>query len=110
MWTLEKYEDLSPIILSVGEEDEVTIAQVAQMVADAMGYTEGLQFDTSKADGQYKKTASNKKLKSLNPDFQFTPIQKGKGGVFWSGKFTIIVVGIKQSVEWFVNNYETARK
>jgi GDP-L-fucose synthase len=42
-----------------------------------MGYTSGLQFDTSKSDGQFKKTASNKKLLSLNPDFKFTTIEDG---------------------------------
>lgn len=33
-----------------------------------------LVFDSSKSDGQYKKTACNKKLMSLYPDFKFTPI------------------------------------
>jgi hypothetical protein len=36
------------------------------------------QFDTSKADGQFKKTASNAKLRSLLPDFRFTPIDQGE--------------------------------
>lgn len=51
-------------------------------------------FDTSKADGQYKKTASNKKLRSYLPDFKFTPIRQG----------------IKTTVDWFIDNYEEARK
>ena len=37
----------------------------------------GMQFDTSKSDGQFKKTACNTKLKSYLPDFQFTDIRKG---------------------------------
>jgi len=95
VWTVENYQDTNnPIILSVGEEDEVSIAQVAQLVAKQMGYTSGLQFDTSKSDGQFKKTASNKKLLSLYPTFKFTPIEEG----------------IQKSVDWFVNNYQTARK
>jgi len=95
VWTLDHYEDIeSPLILSVGEEEEVSIAQVAQLIASQMGYTSGLKFDTTKSDGQFKKTASNKKLLSLYPDFKFTPIQEG----------------IKKSVDWFVQNYETARK
>lgn len=53
-----------------------------------------LVFDTSAADGQYKKTASNKKLRGLLPDFKFTPLSKG----------------IKQTVDWFVANHEAARK
>jgi len=95
VWTLENYQDVSsPLILSVGEQEEVSIADVAKLVAKHMGYTSGLQFDTSKSDGQFKKTASNKKLLSLNPDF----------------KFTIIEDGVKKSVDWFVQNYDKARK
>jgi GDP-L-fucose synthase len=51
-------------------------------------------FDTTKNDGQYKKTASNKKLKDLYPDFKFTPIQEG----------------LKEACVWFEENYEKARK
>ena len=32
--------------------------------------------DTSKSDGQFKKTASNKKLRGYKPDFKFTPIKE----------------------------------
>lgn len=35
------------------------------------------QFDTTKSDGQFKKTASNAKLRRLLPDFKFTPIREG---------------------------------
>ena len=37
-----------------------------------------LQFDTSKSDGQFRKTASNAKLRRYIPDFQFTDIHVGK--------------------------------
>lgn len=36
------------------------------------------KFDTSKSDGQFKKTASNEKLKKLRPDFKFTDPSIGK--------------------------------
>jgi len=95
VWVLEKYEDLSqPIILSVGEEDEVSIRDVAEMVAEAMNFKGKLIFDTSKSDGQFKKTASNKKLLSLNPNVKFTPIREA----------------IKVSCQWFEENYEHVRK
>jgi len=35
------------------------------------------QFDTTKADGQYKKTASNAKLRKYLPNYKFTPFQDG---------------------------------
>jgi len=59
-----------------------------------MEFTGELKFDTTKADGQYKKTASNAKLRKYLPDFKFTPLQEG----------------INQSVKWFVENYESSRK
>lgn len=36
------------------------------------------QFDSSKADGQFKKTASNAKLLKYLPDFKFTPFETGQ--------------------------------
>lgn len=73
---LRSYHSADPIILSVGEEDEVSIGDVARHVAEAMDFKGQIVFDTSKSDGQYKKTASNKKLRELYPDFQFTPIDE----------------------------------
>ena len=35
------------------------------------------QWDSSKSDGQYKKTASNKKLRQYLPNFEFMPIHEG---------------------------------
>jgi GDP-L-fucose synthase len=34
-------------------------------------------YDKTKPDGQYKKTCSNEKLKSLFPDFKFTSLEEG---------------------------------
>jgi len=76
VWTLDHYEELDPLILSVGEEDEVSIGDVARAITEAMNFKGKLIFDTTKADGQFKKTASNKKLLSLNPNVKFTPFSE----------------------------------
>nr|SVE73061.1 EOG090X09NN [Ceriodaphnia reticulata] len=94
LWVLREYEEIDPIILSVDEASEVSIAQVAQMVADAFQLEQGIVLDSTKADGQYKKTASNNKLRCYLPDFQFTPLREA----------------IEKSVEWFIQNYDIARK
>lgn len=94
LWTLDNYSDDHPIILSVGEEDEISIADGARAIVEAMGFKGDLVFDTTKSDGQFKKTASNKKLKTLYPTYQFTPFKQA----------------LKETVDWFVANYETARK
>ena len=94
VWVMRNYNSPEPITLSVDEEDEVSIKDVALAVAKAMKFDGEIVFDTTKADGQFKKTASNKKLRQLRPDYQFTTIDDG----------------IQKSVDWFVANYETARK
>lgn len=98
LWTLENYSETEPIILSVGEEDEVSIGEAAQAVADAFtkltNITMTLDYDQNFSDGQFKKTASNKKLRAYLPSFQFTPF----------------ALGIEHTVRWFIDNYEQARK
>ena len=94
VWVLRSYDSTDPIILSVPEEKEVTIKDVALMIRDAMEFKGEVKFLTDKADGQYKKTASNEKLAGLRPDFQFTPMAEG----------------LKKACDWFCENYETCRK
>ncbi|CAG8442540.1 11995_t:CDS:2 [Rhizophagus irregularis] len=93
IWVLREYKEIDPIILSVGEKDEVSIKDVADTIVKAVGFEGDYNFDTSKADGQYKKTASNAKLMKYLPDFQFTPFE----------------VAVKESTEWFIQNYDNAR-
>ncbi|VDN30473.1 unnamed protein product, partial [Dibothriocephalus latus] len=76
VWALRHYNDPDPIILSVPEANEVSIKHAAEVIASSMGCKQ-LTFDSSKADGQFKKTATPGKLMALNPGFQFTPFDKG---------------------------------
>ena len=94
VWVMREYHDPTPITLSVDEEEEVSIKDVALAVAKAMKFEGEVHFDSSKADGQFKKTAANKKLRGLKPDYKFTSIQDG----------------VQKSVDWFVENYEACRK
>jgi GDP-L-fucose synthase len=36
-----------------------------------------IQFDTTRADGQFRKPASNEKLMKAIGEFQFTPFEQG---------------------------------
>ena len=94
MWVLESYDDTESIILSVSEEDEVSIKDIATLIAKEFEYEHMMEFDSSYSDGQFKKTADNSKLMKLNPDFQFTKMKEG----------------IKYSVKWFINHFEECRK
>ena len=76
---------------SVGEEDEISISDVAYAVAKALDFPkEKVKFDTSKADGQFKKTANNAKLRKYLPDFKFTPFEEA----------------MDATVKWFMENYD----
>uniref|UniRef100_A0A2A4JI91 GDP-L-fucose synthase n=1 Tax=Heliothis virescens TaxID=7102 RepID=A0A2A4JI91_HELVI len=93
IWVLRNYDSVEPIVLSVDEADEVTISTVAEMIKKAHGFPGDIVYDTTKADGQYKKTASNAKLRSLYKDFKFTPFE----------------TAIHDTVAWFKQNREHAR-
>lgn len=93
IWVLREYDEIDPIMLTVDEKDEITIKEVAENIAKAFKFEGEILFDTTKADGQFKKTASNAKLRKYMPDFEFTPFD----------------IAIQQSVDWFRTNNETAR-
>lgn len=78
---------------TVDENDEVSIETVARSIAKAFNFKGRIEFDTTKADGQFKKTASNKKLRSFRPDFQFTKFEDA----------------IQNTVDWYLNNQDKVR-
>uniref|UniRef100_A0A8C0J624 GDP-L-fucose synthase n=1 Tax=Chelonoidis abingdonii TaxID=106734 RepID=A0A8C0J624_CHEAB len=94
LWVLREYDEVEPIILSVGEEDEVSIREAAESIVEAMDFKGELIFDTTKSDGQFKKTASNGKLRRCLPKFQFTPFKQA----------------VKETCDWFNVHYDIARK
>ena len=94
MWTLENYNEKESLILSVGEKNEVAIKDIALEIAKSFDYEHMMEFDTRYSDGQFKKTADNTKLINLIGDFEFTRIDQG----------------IKKNTEWFIKNFEDARK
>ncbi|XP_049325933.1 GDP-L-fucose synthase isoform X1 [Astyanax mexicanus] len=94
LWVLREYDEVEPIILSVGEEDEISIKDAVDAIIEAFEFTGPVNYDKSKSDGQMKKTASNAKLRQYRPDFTFTPFQKA----------------LKETCDWFAANYDSARK
>ncbi|KAF4650092.1 GDP-L-fucose synthase, partial [Perkinsus olseni] len=77
------------------EDGELSIADVAKSIAKAMEFRGDLEFDETKSDGIFRKTASNGRLRNevLPSDFKFTPFDEG----------------IAETCEWFVENHEKAR-
>ncbi len=98
LWSLLFYNKKENIILSNSPENEVSIKTIATLIAKEFNYEDKIVFDSNYSDGQYRKTADNKKLLNMLNETEKT-IQ-----------FTEIEQGIKKSVAWFIENYETCRK
>tara|TARA_R110002051_G_scaffold61514_1_gene112726 strand:+ start:245 stop:1153 length:909 start_codon:yes stop_codon:yes gene_type:complete len=91
-WALDNYTEDEPIIFSTS--DAVPIKDVVDLIVEYMNFKGNVVWDADKPDGQYRKPSSIEKLKSYLPDFEFTSVQDG----------------LKETVEWFYNNYESVRK
>jgi GDP-L-fucose synthase len=90
-WVLENYNDPEPLILS--PDEEINIATLAQEIAWRMGFEGNIVYNQER-DGIYKKPSDNSKLKYLVPDYKFVPIE----------------MGLQESIDWFIKNYDKARK
>ena len=91
-WVLENYEENEPIILSTS--DEIKIKDVVDIIVELMNYKGNVVWDKDKPDGQYRKPSDNTKIKKYLPDFKFTPLYDG----------------LKETIEYFENNYNIIRK
>eukprot|EP00090_Calanus_glacialis_P010313 TRINITY_DN186_c0_g1_i1.p1 TRINITY_DN186_c0_g1~~TRINITY_DN186_c0_g1_i1.p1 ORF type:complete len:317 (-),score=82.22 TRINITY_DN186_c0_g1_i1:165-1115(-) len=94
IWAVREYEEIEPLIIAPDEADEISIKDVARMILEAFDFQGEIKFMPGMEDGQLKKTASNAKLRKYLPQFQFTSNRKA----------------IMETVQWFKDNFETARK
>lgn len=87
----DNYDGADPVILSTSEE--MSIRSIVETIADLMDYDGEIIFDKTKPDGQHRKPSDNSVIKSMFPDFKFTPIREG----------------LKKSIDWFNENYPKVR-
>jgi GDP-L-fucose synthase len=91
-WALHNYDESEPIIFSTS--NEISIMDLVDLLVKEFEFKGRVIFDDSKPDGQFRKPSDNSKLKSYLPDFEFTSIEEG----------------IRETVYWFKENYDRARK
>ena len=91
-WALHNYDESDPIIFSTS--NEISIMDLVDLLVTEFEFKGKVIFDDSKPDGQFRKPSDNSKLRSYLPDFEFTSIEEG----------------IKETVYWFKENYDRARK
>lgn len=92
VFLLDNYNDENPI--NIGNTNEYSIMQIAELIALKLEYNNNIIWDTSKPNGQYKKPSDNSKL-----------IQLG----FDKNRYTNIDVSLTNTCDWFKLNYPNIR-
>ena len=77
-----KYDESEPI--NVGTGEDVTIKELANIISNVVGFTGGIDWDTSKPNGTPRKVLNVNKIKSLG----------------WEPKISL-KEGIKSTYEWY---------
>ena len=91
-WAVYNYDETEPIIFS--SSNEISIMDLVDLLVKEFNFKGKVIFDSTKPDGQYRKPSDNSKLKSYLPNFKFTPIEEG----------------LKETINWFIENYDKTRK
>jgi len=86
---LERYDDEAPINVGVGED--VSIRDLAETVAEVVGYRGAVEWDTSKPDGTPRKLLDVRRINALG----------------WRPA-TSLVDGIRATWQWFRRNHTQA--
>jgi GDP-L-fucose synthase len=87
---MERYD--SPEIINVGWGEDVTIAELAELIAGVVGFRGALMFDRSKPDGVPRKLLDVGKITSLG----------------WRPS-TRLTDGIRATYDWYLKNASEAR-
>ena len=89
----ELYEGLladtdAPALINVGSGQEISIAGLAQLVSEVVGYQGAIVFDSSKPDGTPRKLADSSRLHALG----------------WKHRIEL-QEGVRDAYQWFVAQY-----
>ena len=94
LFTLSPQQIPHGILLVPPEHDEKPIRHIVHEIANAFELPhDKVVFDTNYTDGQYRKTASNHLIQQFFPNIKQVSLE----------------LGIKRSVQWFIEHYDEAR-
>lgn len=91
LYILDNYDESEPI--NIGSGSEISIAELANLIAKVVGYNGQITQDTSKPDGTPRKLLDNSKLRNLG----------------WEPKIPLDI-GIAETYSWFLENQSNVRK
>jgi GDP-L-fucose synthase len=91
LFLLEHYDSPEPVNVGMGED--VSIRELAELVANVVGYTGGIDWDTSKPDGTPRKLLDVSRLVALG----------------WKPEIRL-EDGVRSTYQWYVDNLSIARR
>ena len=92
LWALDHYDNKTPLIISPSQE--VSIKDLVKTISKLMDFNGEIIFDSTKPKGQFRKPSDNSIFTKLYPNFKFTPLEEG----------------LKETINWFLQNYKIIRK
>tara|TARA_Y100000004_G_scaffold153207_1_gene176735 strand:- start:728 stop:988 length:261 start_codon:yes stop_codon:yes gene_type:complete len=84
---MENYSD--PEIINIGTGYDISIKELTEVIAEVVGYTGDIKWDTTKPNGTPRKVMNVDKLLGLG----------------WKPKVDM-VEGLTKTYEWFKENYD----
>ncbi len=88
LWALTEYEHLSTPLVLCPPSSEVSIRTIVNHIVDAFKFPYEVKYDTSRENGQHKKTVDTDQLAALPHNIQYVSLKEG----------------ICDVVKWFVDN------
>lgn len=89
---LEK--QFNQLIVGPPVKDEISIKELVNKIVKEFDFNGKIIYDSDFSDGQHKKTVDNSELLAYIPDFKFTSLD----------------VALKETIKYFIENYNTIRK
>lgn len=91
VFLMEKYEDIAPINVGVGAD--LTIAELASLIAEIVGFDGEIRFDPTRPDGTPRKLLDVGRIKRLG----------------WTAS-TGLADGLKRTYEWYLENEQAGER
>lgn len=87
-------KQFNQLIVGPPIEDEITIKNLVNKIVKEFDFNGKIVYDSNFSNGQHKKTVNDSELLKYIPNFKFTSLESG----------------LKTTIKYFIENYETIRK
>lgn len=87
-------KQFNQLIVGPQVKEEITIKQLVNKIVKEFNFNGEIVYDSSFCEGQFKKTVNDAELLAYIPNFKFTSLD----------------IALKETIDYFIQNYDTVRK